>query len=283
MGVVPPIGQFGIIYIYGVLFLSICFSIDLSLDFARTNKNLEYQLNQVKELSERTLKQERRAKEEEISRKILEADNKRKTQELEEARSLQLSMLPRDIPRLPHLDIEAYMKTASEVGGDYYDFKLTRDGQLLIALGDATGHGMKAGTMVGITKGLFGSLDQVSDLIAFFNRSTEVIRRMNLGNLYMALLLAAVENHHLTIASAGMPPVLIFRHQNKELEIIELKGMPLGAHVDFPYQQKKIQIHAGDTILMMSDGFPELFNEQKEIFDYPQVSKVFEQTAEKSP
>jgi serine phosphatase RsbU (regulator of sigma subunit) len=283
MGVAPAIGQYGIIYIYGVLFLSICFSIDLSLNFARTNKNLEFQLNQVKELSERTLEQERRAKEEEISRKLLEADNKRKTRELEEARALQLSMLPKDIPRLAHLDIEAYMKTASEVGGDYYDFKLTADGRLLIALGDATGHGMKAGTMVGITKGFFNSLDDISELVSFFNRSTDVIKRKNLGNLYMALLLVAVEDHHLTLASAGMPPVLIFRQRSRELETIELKGMPLGAHANFPYQQKEIQIHTGDTVLMMSDGLPELFNEQKEIFDYPQVSKVFEQTAEKSP
>jgi serine phosphatase RsbU (regulator of sigma subunit) len=283
MGLLPSIGQYGVIYIYGVLFLSICISIDLSRTIARTNKNLEHQLIQVKELSRKTLEQERNAKEKEISLKVLEADNKRKTLELEEARALQLSMLPKDIPRLPHLDIEAYMKTATEVGGDYYDFKITSDDRLLIALGDATGHGMKAGTMVGITKGLFSSLDEISDLIKFFNRSTNVIRRMNLGNLYMALLLAVIEDHRLTLASAGMPPVLIFRHQSKEIEIIELKGMPLGAHVDFPYQQKVIQIHTGDTVFMMSDGLPELFNEQKEIFDYGQVAEIFRETAEKSP
>jgi serine phosphatase RsbU (regulator of sigma subunit) len=283
MRIVPPIGQYGIIYIYGVLFLSICFSIDLSLDFARTNKKLEHQLNQVQELSQKTLEHERRAKEEEITRKLLEADNARKTRELEEARNLQLSMLPREIPTLPHLEIKAYMKTATEVGGDYYDFKISKDGRLLIAIGDATGHGMKAGTMVGITKGLFNSLDDISDLINFFNRSTDVIRRMNLGNLYMALSLAIVEDHRFTLASAGMPPVLIFRHQSKKLETIELKGMPLGAHADFPYQQEEVQLHPHDTLLMMSDGFPELFNEQKEIFDYTQVSHVFSEVAEKSP
>ena len=52
------------------------------------------------------------------------------------------------MPQLPHLDVAVYMKTATEVGGDYYDFHVSFDGTLTVVLGDATGHGMKAGTMV---------------------------------------------------------------------------------------------------------------------------------------
>jgi serine phosphatase RsbU (regulator of sigma subunit) len=55
-------------------------------------------------------------------------------------------MLPKSVPDVPDLEIAVYMKTASEVGGDYYDFKYDRNGTLIIAIGDATGHGMKAGT-----------------------------------------------------------------------------------------------------------------------------------------
>ena len=85
--------------------------------------------------------------------------NDRRAQELEEARHLQLSMLPKKLPNLPHLDIAAYMKTASEVGGDYYDFHLGEDGTLTIAVGDATGHGLKAGTMVSVVKGSATGID----------------------------------------------------------------------------------------------------------------------------
>ncbi len=56
------------------------------------------------------------------NKRILQLENKRKTEELEEARKFQLSMLPRDVPKLPNLDIAVYMQTATEVGGDYYDF-----------------------------------------------------------------------------------------------------------------------------------------------------------------
>ena len=74
---------------------------------------------------------------------------------MEEARELQLSMLPKKVPDVPNLDIAVYMKTATEVGGDYYDFSTKEDGSLNIAIGDATGHGMKAGTLVTMMKSLF--------------------------------------------------------------------------------------------------------------------------------
>ncbi len=65
----------------------------------------------------------------ELRAKIAEAENERKSKELEEARDLQLSMLPKELPNLPHLDIAVYMKTATEVGGDYYDFHVGMDGE----------------------------------------------------------------------------------------------------------------------------------------------------------
>jgi hypothetical protein len=69
--------------------------------------------------------------------------------------------------RVKHLDLAAYMRTASEVGGDYYDFHLGEDGMLTIAVGDATGHGLKAGTMVSVVKGLFVSLSYHPDIPTF--------------------------------------------------------------------------------------------------------------------
>ncbi|MEJ2545800.1 MAG: two-component regulator propeller domain-containing protein, partial [Calditrichaceae bacterium] len=66
----------------------------------------------------------------ELKRRRENEENKRKTKELEEARQLQLSMLPKELPQLPHLDIAVYMQTATEVGGDYYDFHVALDGTL---------------------------------------------------------------------------------------------------------------------------------------------------------
>ena len=67
---------------------------------------------------------ELQAKAAEAQSRVIQAENERKTKELEEARELQLSMLPKELPKIDNLDIAVYMKTATEVGGDYYDFDL---------------------------------------------------------------------------------------------------------------------------------------------------------------
>jgi len=80
-----------------------------------------------------------RAKEMELERRLLEAEDARKSKELEEARLLQLSMLPECAGEIPGLDICFHMETATEVGGDYYDYHLADDGTLTVVFGDATG------------------------------------------------------------------------------------------------------------------------------------------------
>jgi serine phosphatase RsbU (regulator of sigma subunit) len=276
---VPRIGEYGIAYIYGLLALSLSVSLDLSLNFARTSRNLQKQLQQVKQLSEKNLKQERRMREQAIKRKILEADNERKTRELEEARHLQLSMLPSVIPAPKHLEIAAEMRTANEVGGDYYDFSLGKDHNLTVAIGDATGHGMKAGTMVASVKSLFAAFGDQPDIRKFFNRCTDIIKEMQMGNIFMGMMLVRFNSHIVTAAAAGMPPILIFRAKTGIVDEIIMKGMPLGASRNFEYQQKKTEIEEGDTILLMTDGFPELFNKNKEMYDYPRLKEKFAQIA----
>jgi serine phosphatase RsbU (regulator of sigma subunit) len=89
---------------------------------------------------------------------VIEAENEQRARELEEARQLKLSMPPKSIdaaksmPQLPHVEIAALMKTATEVGGDCYGWSLGADEALTIAIGDATGHGLKAGTLVRVRK-----------------------------------------------------------------------------------------------------------------------------------
>ena len=85
-------------------------------------------------------------------------DNQRKDKELAEAREFQLKMIAKEIPDYDGMNIKAYMRTSTEVGGDYYDYRIAADNRLTLVLGDATGHGMQAGTLVTATKSLFQSL-----------------------------------------------------------------------------------------------------------------------------
>jgi serine phosphatase RsbU (regulator of sigma subunit) len=261
-------------YVLGALALGISMSIFLSRRFAKTHRELELQLKQVRELSERTLAQERQAREVEIERRLLEADNSRKTKELEEARALQLSMLPRVLPMIPNLDIAVYMKTAAEVGGDYYDFAVAPDGTLTIVLGDATGHGTKAGMMVAITKSLFDDYTHTQNIPDIFNKYTNSIKKLELHSLYMALLLVRIKDGKLVASSAGIPSPLIYRFISREVEELILKGMPLGSFQNFPYEQRETQLSIGDTVVLMSDGLSERFNGKKEGFGVTAVKEL---------
>lgn len=192
-------------------------------------------------------------------------------------------MLPKKLPQLPNLDIAVYMKTATEVGGDYYDFHVGMDGTLTVVVGDATGHGMRAGTMVTAAKSLFSTHAANPDILFTFSEISRCIKHMDMHLLTMCMTVMKINQNKMIMSTAGMPPTLIFRNQTKQLEEIALKGMPLGAVESFPYAIKETELNSGDTLLMMSDGFPELFNNEKELYGYERVQNDFHKVAEKSP
>ena len=84
-------------------------------------------------------------------------------------------------------------------------------------------------------------------------------------------------------AAAGMPPILIYRAASRTVEEVVLKGMPLGGFVQFPYQQKEIDLRCGDSIVLMSDGFPERFNDKGEILDYGRAKEIFAEVGDQTP
>ena len=218
-----------------------------------------------------------------------EEDNARKTRELEEARQLQVSMLPKATPALPHAWIAARMQTATEVGGDYYDFRHAEGGALLFAIGDATGHGARAGTMVAVTKTLFNSLSDEQDegedegLARFLQRATGLLRRLGMRRLYMALALGRLKGGRLELAGAGMPPALVYRARSETVEEVPLKGMPLGGPAGFPYRQRSIELAPGDVVVLMSDGFPEAFDAERRMLGYERAAAVLRASASASP
>ncbi len=173
------------------------------------------------------------------------------------------------------------MRTASEVGGDYYDYDISENGDISIVIGDATDHGMKAGMMVSIIKSLFLTNVNNMGITDFLNNCSRTIKQMKLKNLYMSLMLLKLSGNKLTLSSAGIPPLLIYRKKTNVVEEFKIKGMPLGALNSFPYESKETELDTGDTVLLMTDGLPELFNEEKQSFGYDRVKEVFLQSAKK--
>jgi serine phosphatase RsbU (regulator of sigma subunit) len=244
---------------------------------------------ELREQKDRLISEERRRREEEVERQLLEAEYRRKSHELEEARQFQLSLLPQELPSHPTFDLAVHMRTATEVGGDYYDFHLDDDGTLLAVIGDATGHGARAGTMVTVVKSLFSSFpavgggdggggdggeDDGDDLARFLAEANRTVRRMRLERMAMALTVLRLRHRRLTLATAGTPPALVYRRGRGAVEELEATGMPLGG-LDFPYRQQHLDLAAGDRVLLTTDGFPELLDADGEPLGYRRARELF--------
>lgn len=266
----------------GIGILLTTMSITLSRQFAMTSLHLEQKLEEVQTLSQKAVEEERRRQQSEMNRKLLEADNQRKTKELEEARELQLSMLPECIPGTSHFSITAGMKTATEVGGDYYDYGYNPDGNMVIALGDATGHGARAGILVTAAKSAFHSGVKHYDNSRLLKEMSGAIQSLNLKGIYMNMALAECNSNTITVSQAGMPPVIHYDQSEHTTDIYKCKGMPLGTVRDFPHESVSIEMDQGDLLILMSDGLPEAINRYDFMAGYDLITRKIEELADNS-
>ncbi|SDM22969.1 PAS domain S-box-containing protein [Catalinimonas alkaloidigena] len=204
----------------------------------------------------------------------IQADNLRKTKELEEARNIQKAMLPQQPPQLDDLEIGFFMKTSAEVGGDYYDYRQYGD-HTLFAIGDATGHGMRAGIVVATVKSYFQTLAGRLDPVLLLQSVSSGIRNLRIRGMYMGLSLMEWSKGKLMVASSGMPPILVYRAETQSVEVITLRGLFLGSDLPNQYQKANLQLLPGDVVLAISDGLIELFNPDGDILGQKQVNEEF--------
>jgi len=235
-------------------------------------------LKDEKDRTESTLVEARAAHEEaerlkviaEQARAEIEADHERKSAEIDEARKLLLSLLPQSVPQRSDYEIAVYMKAASEVGGDYYDFMSTDD-LLVLAVGDATGHGLRAGMLSAAAKAYFQELARDVSPGELLGRMNRAFHSMNLQTLFMVFAVARIENGRMTVASAGLPPILVRQAATGYVRAIPAHGIPLGIYPMSTYDEAVIELHKGDTVLLMSDGLADVFNSQGEELGYERI------------
>lgn len=290
----------------------IAMSVFQSRHVSRTNLKLQDQLEEVRNLSEKNLAHERSLREAEVRRVRLETEYRRTSAELEKARKLQLSLLPERFPVLHGYDVHASMRTAKEVGGDYYDVIPTPLGGQLWAIGDATGHGTDAGFVAAMTKTLFHNLAGsmapcgsvplntgtamtgsaspndshttengivMDDLL---REMSQRLRQIGLRRHYMCFGLLNIQNGRITWCSAGIPPVLIIR-KSKKVETLESKGMPLGSVDDYPYQLMHAKLGSGDMLLAFTDGILEQRSPEGEEFGMDRLMEELKKMNGKPP
>jgi len=212
-------------------------------------------------------------------RQEMEVDHRRKTEELAYARQFQLSMLPRRNLSLDRIEIIGQMRTASEVGGDYYDFIEMAGDRICIAVGDATGHGMAAGLVVGMVKmGLINGLQKLNgstslkSLVEDLNCALK--RSLSQRGMGMCLGAAILDTSTLKaeVFSNGMPAPYHYLAGCRSLLPIATQAPPLGFLQEVSVRLVEIQMQSGDALLWLSDGFEERLDRMNDVWSSEQVA-----------
>ena len=205
------------------------------------------------------------------------AESSRHEAELDEARRLQESLLPQENPSNQELDISTFLRPATEVGGDYYDFYETRGG-LYAVCGDATGHGVISGIMVSVTKaGLLGiPFTNPSEILKKLNK---IVKQVNFGRVRMSLTITKITSEKLTISSAAMPPLYLFRSDTGKVEEMLVPNLPLGGLESENYESFDVAFNDEDVLVMISDGLAELPNKYGELLEYERIGRCILENA----
>jgi len=200
-------------------------------------------------------------------------ERQRLQRELEIAREVQMSFLPRKNPEFKGLDIAAMCVPAMEVGGDYYDFIEFDNDRFGIVVGDVSGKGTQAAFYMTLSKGFLKAIAKTSSspkevLIKMNNMFYENVDRGTF--ITMVIGIFDIRKKELTISSAGHNPTLVKDASNKTTKYVVSKGLALGLEKGEIFgktiDEIKLPFFKDDTFVFFTDGFNEAMNKKREEF-----------------
>lgn len=193
-------------------------------------------------------------------------------EEVRLAQDLQRSILPGGAPRVPGLEVAHVYRPSSEVGGDFYDFYTPSSHRLLMALGDASGHGLDSSMVSSMAKSaLYMQMSAGRDL----PRSMEEINHMMCDTLgrrrFMTLALVELDTGEgrISWANAGQVYPLLLR--DGEIRELEQPGYPLGVRRDVTFTTRQENLEADDLLLLLTDGYVEATSGDGEVYGWDRL------------
>ena len=208
--------------------------------------------------------------------------------ELDLARDLQQSILPRTFPAFPQrtdFDIFAAMLPAREIGGDFYDYFLLDDEHLALVIADVSGKGMPAALFMAVSRSLLKStalqhvppgecLQHVNDLLCLDNSSEMFV------TVFYAIL--NTRTGEIAYSNGGHNPPCLVRHDGVHL-LPGTGGMVLGAFPDVRYDAKTARLEPGDALFLYTDGVTEAMDCDGGLFSDRRLLEALNQLREASP
>lgn len=191
-----------------------------------------------------------------------------------EARDIQLSLLPRSVPKFGDFDLWGASVPAEEVGGDLYDFVPVSPRCLGIAVADSSGHGLPAALQArDVIIGLRMGVEERFRITSTIEKLNRVIGRTALASKFISLFYGEVEpNGNFVYCNAGHTPPLLWSRGT----MMELRrgGIVLGPNPDALYERGYVQLEPGAVLLLYTDGITEEENPAGEAFGVPRLAEI---------
>jgi len=200
------------------------------------------------------------------------------------ASEVQHNLLPAESPDVPGFDIFGRSDYCDETGGDYFDFIPLNNGQLAVAVGDITGHGVGAALLMATARALIRSH-------AFHHDCTlgKMMEDVNVhmvhdtgDSRFMTLFFGVINPHSREIrwVSCGHDPAMLLRHASGRMEELQNDGLLLGIVEDTHYKEDgPVKLEEDDVLLIGTDGIWEAHNNAGDMFGKDRLHQIMRETA----
>lgn len=201
---------------------------------------------------------------------ILEQEKMQK--EIEVAKQIQQSLLPRRRPEISGYDICPLYQAAAEVGGDYYDFVQVDDDTIGVVVADVSGKGVPGSLVMTMirtalrmeARGNRNASDVMSKMNAFV---TDDMKKGMFVTMFYVILDS--KNRVISYASAGHNPMILYRHETRETFFLNPRGFPVG--ISLPDETlfrrsislEKVRLKKDDMLVIYTDGVTEAMNDKR--------------------
>lgn len=190
--------------------------------------------------------------------------------EMRAAAAMQKSILPRPwTPEGPGaaVDLHAEMHPARDIGGDFYDYFLIGDDRLAVTVADVSGKGIPAALFMAVSRTVLRGGGADDDMAARMERANRLLAADNDAAMFVTAFhgVLDLETGMLTYCNAGHSPPYLLRGAGGR-EMLRATGVAFGVDAALPYRTAEIQLGAGDTLFLFSDGITEAFNPAGEEF-----------------
>jgi phosphoserine phosphatase RsbU/P len=214
----------------------------------------------------------------------LQALERLREEELEEARAIQSMMMPTESLRTGGVMISHGFQPIAAVGGDFLDYFELTDRRIGLYLGDVSGKGLPAALYaalaVGTLRGVHKTGTAPHDVLATLNRRL-MIRGMPRRHTAIQYAVFDPESHELRIGSAGMPGP--FHLASNGCRVLEINGIPPGLFPATGYETLSLRLEPGDSVLFCTDGITDAFDCEGEQFGIERLQEICEADRPTSP